>query len=281
MYKLSFWKFILATVEDLETFIDYYFDMTTKPDPKRGRSELSSGSESEMAGGLTPGDRAMLEAMHEQIKQLKKLDLLHEMIQDIGDLKTSVDFTNKLIEDLKKENAALRSTVDSLQTETTRLTSENKQLKAEMLDLQCRSMRNNVVIWGIKEEEKEDYIVTENLVKEFMKNGLQMSEEQVGKAEIERAHRLGRIKEEGKSRAIVVNFQNYIAKRNVMGRGMKLKGSHYSMFDQFPREIVERRRVLYPIMKEHKEKKIKVRLNMDKLYINDQLYRDSKITTWL
>lgn len=234
-----------------------------------------------MASGLTAGDRAMLEAMHEQIKQLKKLDLLQEMIHDIGELKTTVDFTNKLIEDLKKENVALRSTVDSLQTETAWLTNENKQLKADLLDLQCRSMRNNIVIWGIKEEEKEDYIATENLVKEFMKNDLQMPEEQIGKAVIERAHRLGRTKEQGKSRAIVVNFQNYKAKANVMGQGKKLKGSHFSMFDQFPREIVERRRVLYPIMKEHKEKKVKVRLNMDKLYINNQLYYDSKITTWL
>lgn len=37
---------------------------------------------------LTTTDRAMLEDMHEQIKQLKKLDLLHDMIKDITELLT-------------------------------------------------------------------------------------------------------------------------------------------------------------------------------------------------
>lgn len=37
---------------------------------------------------LTNTDRAMLEDMHEQIKQLKKLDLLHDMIKDITELLT-------------------------------------------------------------------------------------------------------------------------------------------------------------------------------------------------
>lgn len=37
---------------------------------------------------LTTTDRAMLEDMHGQIKQLKKLDLLHDMIKDITELLT-------------------------------------------------------------------------------------------------------------------------------------------------------------------------------------------------
>lgn len=53
---------------------------------------------------LTTTDRAMLEDMHEQIKQLKKLDLLHDMIKDITELKSAVDFTNNLIENLNKSS---------------------------------------------------------------------------------------------------------------------------------------------------------------------------------
>lgn len=37
---------------------------------------------------LTTTDRVMLEDMHEQIKQLKKLYLLHDMIKDITELLT-------------------------------------------------------------------------------------------------------------------------------------------------------------------------------------------------
>ena len=85
-----------------------------------------------------------------KLEQLKKLDLLHDMSRDITDLKTSVDFTNKLIEELKEENATLKLTVNALQTDVERLSIKNKRMKADMLDLQCRSMRNNVVIMGIK-----------------------------------------------------------------------------------------------------------------------------------
>lgn len=254
--------------------------MSSKQDPKRARSELSSASESEMAE-LTLADRAMLNEMHAQLKKLEKLDLLHEMLKDIADLKKSVDFTNELIEDLKKENSSLKTTVNTLQTEVEKLSKENKQMKTEMLEIQCRNMRNNVVIMGLKEEETEDYSATENIVKDFMRKDLKMTESQAAEATIERAHRLGRVKDPQKPRAVVVRFLNSKSKDEVMGRGFKLKDTQYSMFQQFPREIVERRRILIPIMKERKAQKMKVRLTMDKLYINDQLFRDQTITTWL
>ncbi|KAJ8367172.1 hypothetical protein AAFF_G00324510 [Aldrovandia affinis] len=43
---------------------------------------------------------------------------------------------------------------------------------------------------------------------------------------------------------------------------------------------MDRRRVLYPILKEQRALGQKVRLVMDKLYINNELFRDPKITKW-
>lgn len=37
-------------------------------------------------------------------------------------------------------------------------------------------------------------------------------------------------------------------KSTIMARGPELKGSNYSITDQFPLEIMKRRRLLYPIM---------------------------------
>ena len=34
---------------------------------------------------------------------------------------------------------------------------DNKTMKAELLDLKCRSMTNNIVTMGIKEDENENY----------------------------------------------------------------------------------------------------------------------------
>lgn len=253
-----------------------------KQEPKRTRSELdlSSASEIEMAG-LTPSDREMLDRMHAQLQKLDKLDLLHDMISDIADLKKSVEFTNALIEDLKKENSSLKKTVNSLQAEVKHLTKSNKEMKNDILEIQCRSMQNNIVIMGFEEQETEDNSATENLVKTFMKENLKMTEAQVTEAVIDKTHRLGQEKDKEKPRPVVVRFLHAKSKDEVLGRGWNLKGTDFSMFQQYPREIVDRRRVLIPIMKEYKKKKQKARVVRDKLYINNQLFRDKNITTWL
>lgn len=111
--------------------------MSSKQDPKRTRSELSSSASEPEMNDLTLSDRAMLDEMHAQLKKLEKFDLLHEILNDIADLKKSVDFTNVLIEDLKKENSSLKTTVITLQTEVEKLSRENKQMKTEMLEMQC------------------------------------------------------------------------------------------------------------------------------------------------
>lgn len=50
------------------------------------------------------------------------------------------------------------------------------------------------------------------------------------------------------------------------------------MNDQFLKEIAERRKVLYPIFKENRLKGKRVALVVDKLYIDNQLFRDTKTT---
>ena len=57
----------------------------------------------------------------------------------------------------------------------------------------------------------------------------------------------------------------------VKSSGRFLKDTPYGINEQFPAEIEERRRQLYPIMKEEKRKKSKVVLVRDKLYVNDEL----------
>ena len=61
-----------------------------------------------------------------------------------------------------------------------------------------------------------------------------------------------------------------------MAKGRELKGSKYSITDQFPPEILPRRRLLYPIMTEALKSKKKVCLFIDKLFIV-QKSRDNRL----
>ncbi|CAC5395961.1 unnamed protein product [Mytilus coruscus] len=56
-----------------------------------------------------------------------------------------------------------------------------------------------------------------------------------------------------------------------------LRGTYYGVNEQFPPEIEEQRRKLYPIAKEARKKKLKVVMKRDKLYINDKLVKPDEV----
>jgi hypothetical protein len=65
----------------------------------------------------------------------------------------------------------------------------------------------------------------------------------------------------------------------LLQQGMELKNTPFSVNEQFPHSIAERRHALYPTFKsQSREAEC---LLVDKLYINNQEFKDLKITTWL
>lgn len=70
-------------------------------------------------------------------------------------------------------------------------------------------------------------------------------------------------------------------KSAVMSKGKELKGSHQAITDQFPLEILRRRRLLYPAMLEARKNKKNARLAVDKLIIDGKIFRDPSVTYWL
>jgi len=67
----------------------------------------------------------------------------------------------------------------------------------------------------------------------------------------------------------------------VRGRGRELRGTDLSINDQFPKEILVRRRVLFPIRRKFMEGGSRAVIAVDKLFINGKLYRDQDTTPWL
>ena len=112
-----------------------------------------------------------------------------------------------------------------------------------------------------------------------MVSALKMSPEAVRNITFHRVHRLGH-RRGNQARPIVSKFEHFNQKDAVKRRGRELKGTNYGMNDQFPREINQRRKVLLPVLKEHRQKGRRTALVVDKLYIDGQLYRDSSTTPW-
>ena len=83
-------------------------------------------------------------------------------------------------------------------------------------------------------------------------------------------HRFGK-SEKGNPRPIIARFLYYSDLETVKKAGRNLKGTHFGVNEQFPPEIEEKRRKLYPLAKEARKKRSKVVMKRDKLYINDEL----------
>lgn len=249
--------------------------MFNQPEFKRGRNELGSSDIEEPPTDI----RELLKSMQHQ---LQKLDLLQQLTSDVGELKLSVEYNNSLIEVLKADNASLRSDVNKLKRLTEELQQDNTTMANTILDLQCRSMRDNFIVHGLPETPHETYQKSEDLIKVFMSTNLKMHPDEIEAIHFSRVHRLGRPRDDQhRPRPIVAKTTDSKMKYVIMSKGGELRKSKFAISDQFPAEILRRRRLLYPVMAQARKNNKKTRLFIDKLYINGSLFRDRRITDWL
>ena len=111
----------------------------------------------------------------------------------------------------------------------------NTTLRNRVIDLQARSMRDNLIFYNIKELKNEN--VTD-VIHDVLENQLEL-ENAKSLVQIDRAHRLG--KQDPRSvrpRAIVCKLNYYPNKERILANARKLKGSGIAISEQFPEEIL-------------------------------------------
>ena len=119
--------------------------------------------------------------------------------------------------------------------------SENKVESKEQLRIQeDRSRRNNMRVDGIEEDENETWENTENELRSFLYDELEITDE----LHMERVHRVRRregvkFNSNNTSRAIVAKFLDYKDKEEVMRQRYKLEDTTYSVREDFSKETVE------------------------------------------
>ena len=159
---------------------------------------------------------------------------------------------------------------------------ENASLTSEITDLQARSMRDNLLFFGLDEAGTPDERRAENCAEKilsFCSDMLNIPDAQ-STIKVERAHRIGTY-QNGKRRPIVVKFNHYPDKLTVKQRAREVfpnpgpnnpTESRYRVGDQFPKAIQERRKQLIPILVKAKNDKKRAFLSYDKLCIEGTMY---------
>lgn len=140
-----------------------------------------------------------------------------------------------------------------------------KDLKDTVLDLKCRSMKNNLIFTGLGgETNSED---TEKKLRDFLYYEVEIEKN----IEFNNVHRFGRFVR-GKDRPIVARLLYHADVIHIIKNSYKLQGTPYGIHEQFPKEIEDKRRLLYPIQKRFRKSGHKTKLVRDKLYIDGKLY---------
>ena len=217
-------------------------------------------------------------------RRLEKLDLLANLCEDLSDVKKSMQFHSEVVSDLQKNLEILndhyqnvKETVAALENENVGLKQTVMRLSEDVLDSQCRSMRDNLVFEGLPEKESES---CEEVVRDFLVKNMKIGAEAASKVQFDRAHRLG-AKGRDKTRPIVVKMTHFKDKEMIKKQKKTLSGSNYGVNDQFPSAVMDRRKRLFPLMKKARQEGKKAVVVVDRLYINDRLYTDPEVCPWL
>ena len=165
---------------------------------------------------------------------------LDNLSKEIADLKKSLEFTqeeakgklstlNEKIFTMEKNLFSLKKDIDIIQTTKP---SSTIDIENKVVDLEDRSRRNNLRINGIKEGKNKTWEKCQERVNCFLEEKLDIDTSEIW---IERAHRVGE-KKNGQERQIVVQFNSYKHKLDILRNCKKLKGTNFSVFEDFSKE---------------------------------------------
>jgi hypothetical protein len=179
----------------------------------------------------------------------------------------------------------MRDKMSKLEDANFKLYEENNDINERFLETQSRMMEQNLLFFGIaetttsRENPRED---TAGVLRDFMKDQLEFKGDTKPEDIVfARVHRLGRkmFDNSGKQlrpRPIVAKFDMMSQREIVRLSANSLFNSTFSIREQFPTEIEERRKRLYPVMRRAKDDGQNAHLVRDKLFVNGQLITNSR-----
>lgn len=200
---------------------------------------------------------------------------LDSILKDVEDLKSSLLYTQKDVDQLKESCNRLSSDCKSANKDLRKFSESLVSVESKSEYLEGQSRCNNLIIDGIPEAEGEKWADTERMVLDMFREKLDIVPTQIV---IERAHRIGKShvprspsKEQGphtrsdRPRPIVVKLLRFKDKGTVLRKASKLRGTNIFINEDFPEAVRQRRKELLPKMMEARKNGLYAVLRYDKL----------------
>ncbi|XP_049695519.1 uncharacterized protein LOC126054324 [Helicoverpa armigera] len=188
---------------------------------------------------------------------------------------------DKLQIEMQKQNMELQTTItknimESMDEKLHPIIAENKILKTklEKLEIEVESLKrakkqNNLIFFGIKEDEKSNLELLQK-VKKILKTDLSIKLEDY---EVSNIYRIGK-KPSDKARPTLVTFVNEWKKNEVMKMKKNLKDIYIS--EDYTKDVLEKRKMLQPQLMEERKKGNIAYLKFDKIIIKGNNIKNDK-----
>lgn len=136
------------------------------------------------------------------------------------------------------------------------------KMEDKLLDLESRSRRDNIRIYGVPEEAEKESTTMVLFVENLLHGGLELTED-IPDLQIERAHRSVGPKPpvDAPPRSIIIKFLSFKTKETILRMAWQKKGftwqeNHINLDHDYPPQILKKRREYSEIRKVLKEKKV-------------------------
>uniref|UniRef100_A0A3Q2XDV2 L1 transposable element RRM domain-containing protein n=1 Tax=Hippocampus comes TaxID=109280 RepID=A0A3Q2XDV2_HIPCM len=199
---------------------------------------------------------------------------MEEMKQGLENLREE---TNRKLESVNAGIRTLEERADEVEEWSTEVQEiltvsleHQRKLQQKVADLEGRSRRNNIRIWGLKEGVEGDS--TTDYVDKLIHKELGISEDI--QLEIQRAHRALAPKAQLNKppRAMIVNFLRFNIKENVLKTAwrtpLQVEGNRVTFDHDYTTEVAAKRREYAGLKKILKEKRIRFQSLMDTLMVH-------------
>ena len=164
-------------------------------------------------------------------------------------METALNEYSSRTEAIEKKLKELDKTQDNivlLEKELKPSKNENRLLKEQLLQTETYSRRNNLIFEGIKEDGKDTVVE----LYAFLIAILGFSKEECNRLLIVNCHRLGKRAGSTQPRPLIARFVLDSDRSRIWFKKSLLKNTPFIIRKDFPNEIVNMRKFMYPLFKE-------------------------------
>lgn len=178
----------------------------------------------------------------ENVSVDNKLSIIFDELQYI---KKGQEITQNMVKSAYEFSKDSCTKLNQVAHVTNKRTDILKTMAYKSIDLEARSRRNNIVVWGFLETQNENCF---ELIRNFLRSNLNVESDAMY---ITRAHRLGPRRQgvQVHKRPIIANFRDYCDVELIFSKANLLKNTNFSIDRDMPKEISDARKRLWPQFK--------------------------------